>query len=301
MLDVDAEELRRMVKEAVEWSPRDKLSKIEERISRENSRQHPVIVRKCCRQCIFLNPNDTCENFQSPKKIPKRKTGEWIPIPPHLSESIYCEAWIDDQLTKLLLTGGGPSSIAYGRRHPNVEIPHNGLVGFAEHLASLSRKEALGRSDIANRGEDIEWPEMDERLRAILLVVEQNGNEEMWSQYQGSLFLMGAVPYINSMLDRLLQKPDSQIARFFEYVIDVHGYHYRGMFSIAGEQGAKTYERIVGLLNHPSKTIQDIAIRLLQTIAEHSYGEKPPQGSTDPRVWMAWGEKEFPYYWEKGN
>jgi hypothetical protein len=288
------------VKDAIEWTPSHIVDKVSEISGKEEAAKNPLIVRKCCWECAFRNPNDTCENFQSPGKLPKRQPSEWISIPRQLSESMYCESWIDAQLAKLLVVNGlYPENITYRRRHPKIEIPPNGIDNFAKHLASQHRQEARSNKNIENNVRDIEWPIMDEGLKEILVSVEQNGNEKMWSQYQGKLLLMDPMPCINSILDCLDQKPTSQIAAFFRYVIHTHASFYYSWFSGAGEQGSKTYERILKLLNHQSNTIQEIGLELLNAVASNSYNSLGPKSknSTDPNVWREWAKEDFRYSW----
>jgi hypothetical protein len=301
MLDTDAEKLQRMVKDAIQWVvPKgDWMEKDAEKFSKEDARRNPVTARKCCRQCIFLNPNDTCENFQSTKGLPKREQGEWIPISRELSESIYCEAWTEAALAKLLMLGYGPSGIAYARRHPKVDTPHDGLKDFTRYLSSLSRQASSSQQSIVSHGEDIGWPTMNERLKTVLLNVERYDNREMWPEYGKVAHSLGCIYYVISMLHLLSRNPNSRIAGFFDYMIETDGYSYRYEFGAAKELGPRAYELIVRTLEHPSKVPQNIAAKLLQTIAKYSYSEKSPEGSTDPNVWREWGKTEFRYDWGK--
>jgi hypothetical protein len=299
MREQDALELAVRVKAATEWKPSEEFGELEENISKERAQRQPTSARKCCRACIFLNANDTCENFLSPGRHPKREPGEWIPIPRQLQDSIYCEAWIEVELGRFLAQGMGPGGIAYSRRHPRIEIPPNGSRDFAAHFASLARKVSPVKFSLFGLGgKDAKWPEMDPGLKDILKTVERRGNEEMWSQYQGTLFMMGPVAYLNPMLDRLIQKPDSRIKDFLDYVIKTHGYHYNAMFGMAGAtKGGETFERIVTLLSDPSKDLRDIAMTLLQVLSKNS-SRKPTANLEDPEVWREWAKKEYEFAWK---
>jgi len=329
MFDEDAKVLAEMARAAVEWRPKavdvrkdvlGDLDVLSEKLSREDAEQHPITVHRCCRECAFLNI-DTCENFRPPRSRQtgklsllfrrlkgeklrpseghsERRPGESIPIPRELQTSIYCEAWIEVELAKLLLMGNGPSGIAYSRRHPRVEIPRAGARGFAEHLAAVRRVEDSKQAESRSADDqEIEWPEMDGRLREVLMNVELRGNQEMWSEYQGHLFLMDWMSYINSMFDVLQQKPESPIGRFFKYVIETHGYFYRDKFAEAGERGARTFERVLGFLTNQSLELRETAIELLGAIYEHSYGKKPPEEPTDQAAWQEWAGREFGHAW----
>ena len=217
MINSDAKRLAQMVKKAKEWTPEhesDKLleetCKLLKRTSKENYDQ--IKVKKCCLECVFLNPNDTCENFKSPLFTSKRRQGEWIPIPRNLAESMYCNAWVENQLAKLLVIGYSPSGISHNRLHPQIKVPWNGLLRFFKYLRSQRHGKRLTKHKKASDSYGLKWPEMDSRLKEILMNVEQRGNKEMWSQYQGTLFLMGPINYVDPILDCLLQNPHSQIA-----------------------------------------------------------------------------------------
>lgn len=298
MQEQQARALATKVKAATEWKPKEEPDVLLERLSKERFQRQPTSVRKCCQACIFLNPNDTCENFLPPKHHSKRGPGEWIPIPRQLQGSICCDAWIEVELAKLLLMGSMPGGIAYSRRHPRIEIPPDGSKDFSKYFASLPRAEHPRKSQLFGRVEkETKWPEMDAGLKEILMAVERRGNEEMWSQYQGTLFMMGPVFYVNSILDRLIQKPDSPIKDFLYYVVDTHGYHYKAMFGMAGAKGAETFERIVKLLSDQSKILHDTAMKLLLAISKNS-PIQPPINSDDPDLWREWAKKEFQFSWK---
>ena len=296
MRDIDAQKLVEMVRESMEWSPKEEPDAMLEEINKQDFKRRPIVVKKCCRDCIYLNPNNTCENFRPPNSRPDRETGEWIPLPRQLIDSMYCEAWIEVELAKLVLRGYKPGGIAYGRRQPQVEIPPSGLENFGRYFESIPQNEHPSEVKSSGQGEDTEWPEMDARIKEILMIVEQKGNQGMWSQYQGNLFLLGGpISYIKPVLDRLEQKPDSPVKDFFLYVIKTHGSNYYGIFSGAGTNGVKTFDHILTLLNHPSKNIRDISVALLLAISKNSR-KKPPVDSTDPNLWRGWAREEFIFW-----
>ena len=298
MREQDALELAARVKAAAEWKPvGDDIEVFMEKTDRERAERQPVTARKCCRACIFMNPNDTCENFLAPGRQPKREEGEFIPIPRGMQDSLYCEAWIEVELGKLLLRGGGAGGIAYGRRHPRLEIPPKGAGDFAKYFATLSRAESKPKFSLFGLGSrEPKWGDMDPGLKDILQTVERRGNDKMWSQYQGTLFLMGAPTYISPILDRLSQVPVSRIKDFLEYMIGVHGYHYSAMFGMAGTKGAEAFERIVKLLEQPTNPLHDLALKLLLAISKNSSNR--PSNQEDPNLWREWAKKEYQFSWK---
>ncbi len=139
MVDADARKLIAMVNAAMEWSPNEMPDTVFEEQDKARSKLQPTVVEKCCGNCAFWNQDSTCENFQPPKGLPKREEGEWIPISRELRWSIYCDAWIEFELAKLLLMGHSPGGITYSRRHPQLKIPPDGLKHFTKYLASIPR------------------------------------------------------------------------------------------------------------------------------------------------------------------
>ncbi|MBN1263018.1 MAG: hypothetical protein JW991_01550 [Candidatus Pacebacteria bacterium] len=303
MINSDAKKLAQMVKKAKEWVPEHEFNKLLEKTRKlleesPNKNYGRIKVKKCCWECIFRNPNDTCENFISPMGLRERQQSEWIPIPRDLAELMFCKAWIDKHLARLLLRGYRPSNISHDRLHPKIKLPWNGLWKFSKHLIAQRRGKQPTKHKNASDSQGIKWPEMNSRLKEILVNVGQGGNKEMWSQYQGTLFLMNHLEYIASILNCLLCNPNSRIAEFFQYVIETHGYHYRLKFGEDGATGSELYSHILKLLTHNSDVIRQMALSVLEAIAKGKHGqEEAPKGSSDPEAWKKWAKKEFKYSW----
>lgn len=318
MLESDAEELRRKVAAVMEYdnAPKTGVQEILDQLQTKTPKT--VAVKKCCQTCIFYNPNETCENYLSPLEKYPRKPGDWARIPADQAPSVYCAAWIEAGLAKLLLQGYQPGGIPSQQRRPQVEVPENGLKLFAKLLEAqlpadpkkaekgsgggfFSRLFGKPKAETPPPPVEEPWPEMDARLKEILVIVEERRNQEMWPQYRATLFAMDNIAYINSILDRLVQKPDANVAAFFEYVIDSHSYLYRLKFGDAKESGPKTFARILQLLENDSETVRKTALALLNGIARQKMAAaEPPKESMDPNLWREWARTEFANDW-KGN
>lgn len=139
MLDKAAKLLDAAVRAAIAWAPKQEPDIMLEDIGSKSAKLHPTVAQMTCGSCIFLNASGRCENFKAPRGLPARQFREDIPIARELCESMFCTAWLEVELAKLLLLGIDPSRIDYSRRHPEIVTPRDGAKTFAAYLASVPR------------------------------------------------------------------------------------------------------------------------------------------------------------------
>lgn len=99
--------------------------------------ENPIHVRQCCANCCHWQWSKSCRSYIVPDFVndyPFTDGKLEINIPAEIAESIYCRAWKDEALVKLLNWGYKPEAIAYYRRHPILTIPWRGEKKFAKYL-----------------------------------------------------------------------------------------------------------------------------------------------------------------------